>query len=274
MKIKKTLYISDLDGTLLRSDQTLSEYTCGVINRLTESGMLFSYATARSLISAKKVTGGLSAKIPLITYNGAFVFDNVTEEKLVSNYFDKSVLDLLEELFQNGIYPIVYAFVDGAEKFSFVPELSTRGMNTFLDTRLDDVRRNSVSCADDLKKGNIFYITCIDSPEKLEPFYHKYKDIYHCIYDRDYYSKEQWLEFLPLSASKANAVKQLKELLDCEKVVVFGDGKNDIEMFRVADEAYAMKNAHPDLKKLAAGIIGGNDEDSVAKWLMKNLGSS
>ena len=64
--VLKTLYVSDLDGTLLRSDQRISEYTNRVINELTAKGMLFSYATARSLITAKKVTKGLNAKIPLI----------------------------------------------------------------------------------------------------------------------------------------------------------------------------------------------------------------
>ena len=39
----------DLDGTLLRSDQTLSEYTCSVIERIVEAGVHFSYATARSI---------------------------------------------------------------------------------------------------------------------------------------------------------------------------------------------------------------------------------
>lgn len=42
----KTLYVSDLDGTLLRSDETTSEYTNSVINNLTDRGMIFSYATA------------------------------------------------------------------------------------------------------------------------------------------------------------------------------------------------------------------------------------
>ena len=48
------LYVSDLDGTLLRSNETTSEYTNYVINSLVDKGMIFSYATARSLITAKK----------------------------------------------------------------------------------------------------------------------------------------------------------------------------------------------------------------------------
>ncbi|MBR4223452.1 MAG: HAD family phosphatase, partial [Oscillospiraceae bacterium] len=124
----KTLYVSDLDGTLLRSDERISALSCEVINGLVEKGMLFSYATARSLITAKKVTKGLSARIPLIIYNGAFIVDNVTEEILLSTFFDDTVQDLLDKLFGAGIYPIVYAYIDGREKFSFVPELCTEGM--------------------------------------------------------------------------------------------------------------------------------------------------
>ncbi|MGN0678290.1 MAG: HAD family hydrolase [Oscillospiraceae bacterium] len=267
----KTLYISDLDGTLLRSDETISEYTSDVINRITDRGILFSYATARSLITAKKVTGAIKAQIPLITYNGTFIFDNVTEEIIAANFFDHSVVDLLEDLFANQVYPIVYAFVDGKEKFSFLPELCTRGMNTFLDSRKGDVRTNSVMTIDDLKKGDIFYITCIDSPEKLQPLYEKYNESYHCVYQKDIYSKEQWLEFLPRGASKANAVKQLKTMMKCDRVVVFGDGKNNIDMFEQADEAYAVQNAHEDLKKYATAIIQSNDDDGVAKWLERNV---
>ena len=55
----KSLYISDLDGTLLRSDARTSEYTNRTINALVERGMLFSYATARSYLTACKVTAGL-----------------------------------------------------------------------------------------------------------------------------------------------------------------------------------------------------------------------
>ena len=244
----KTLYVSDLDGTLLRSDEQMSEYTNNTINTLVSKGMLFSYATARSLITAKRVTKGLSAKIPLIVYNGAFIIDNVTEEVLRANYFDDSVNDVLEDLFSHDIYPIVYGIVDGKEKFSFVPT-----------NAIDDYK--------DLKKGNIFYISCIDETEKLAPMYERYKHDYHCVFQKDIYTGDQWLEILPKTASKANAVRQLREMIGCDKVVAFGDGKNDIDLFQAADEGYAVSNAHEDLKKVATGVILSNNEDGVAKWL-------
>lgn len=265
-----TLYVSDLDGTLLRSNEITSEYTNRVINSLTDKGMIFSYATARSLITAKKVTNGLTAKIPLIVYNGAFVIDNITEEILIENYFDSAVDNLLEDLFNNEVYPIVYAFINDEEKFSFVPDLCSRGMNFFINSRKGDIRTNPVKTVNDLKAGKIFYITCIDEPKKLEPLYEKYQKNFHCVYQEDIYSKEQWLEIMPKNTSKSNAIKQLQALMKCDRLVVFGDGKNDIDMFQLADEGYAVQNAHDELKKYATAIILSNDEDGVAKWLEQN----
>jgi hydroxymethylpyrimidine pyrophosphatase-like HAD family hydrolase len=72
------------------------------------------------------------------------------------------------------------------------------------------------------------------------------------------------------NASKANAVLELKEKLGCEKLVVFGDGKNDLDMFHAADEAYAVQNADKELKAAATAVIGGNNEDGVAKWLLEH----
>ena len=267
----RSLYVSDLDGTLLRSNEKTSEYTNQTINALVDQGMVFSYATARSLNTAKKATRGLHARIPLIVYNGAFVMDNVTESVLIANYFDDSALDVLDELFGSGIYPIVYARIDGSEKFSFVPALCTEGMNMFIDSRKGDVRANAVDALAELKRGRIFYITCIDKPEKLEPLYEKYKEKYHCVFHVDIYTKAHWLEIMPLEASKSNAIRQLKAMLDCDRLIVFGDGKNDIDMFQMADEAYAVSNAHEELKKYATGVILSNDEDGVAKWLEANF---
>lgn len=263
----KTLYVSDLDGTLLQSNETTSKFTNETINHLIQKGMIFSYATARSLITSKKVTKGLNAKIPLIVYNGAFVIDNVTEEILIANYFDESVRNIFDDLFCRDIYPIIYSYIGGVEKFSFIKEKCTRGMKTFLDSRRGDIRTNPVTNPEELKKGNCFYITCIDEPEKLEPMYKKYKDIFHCVYQKDIYTNELWLEIMPKAASKSNAILQLKKLMKCDKLIVFGDGKNDIDMFQIADECYAVENAVEELKAIATGVIESNDKDGVVKWL-------
>ena len=49
--------------------------------------------------------------------------------------------------------------------------------------------------------------------------------------------------------------------------MVFGDALNDISMFEIADESYAVLNAVDELKAIATGIIGSNDEDAVANKL-------
>ena len=145
--------------------------------------------------------------------------------------------------------------------------MSTHGMQYFLDSRRGDIRRNPARTADDLKAGRKFYITCIDEPEKLLPFYEKYRDLFYCVYQTDIYSAAQWLEIMPKGVSKANAVRKLKALMQCDRVIAFGDGKNDIDLFRAADEGYAVQNADEELKQYASAVIPSNDADGVAHWL-------
>ena len=266
----KTLYVSDLDGTLLRSDETTSDFTNKTINELISRGMLFSYATARSYVTSRQVTKGIDARIPLIVYNGAFVIDNTSGKLLLSNFFGDDVKSLLDDLVENNIYPIVYSFLDEVERFSYVYDNCTKGMKDFIRTRKGDRRDNPVNAVSDLYCGDIFYITCIDDEDKLAAFYEKYRNQYHCVFQRDIYSSEQWLELIPQAASKSNAIKQLKDHLRCDRLIVFGDGKNDIDMFNLADECYAVENAVDELKSIATAVIHQNNDDGVAKWLLEN----
>lgn len=267
----KTLYVSDLDGTLLTRDASISQYTKQTLNDLIEKGMSFTYATARSSTSSKGVTQGLNVKLPIIVYNGTFILDSATGQALTSNYFEQDVQELLDDLIAHNIYPIVYSHMDGLEKFTYIPEMASRGVKSHIANRKGDRRTNPVETIDQLYEGDIFCVNCIDDPEKLEPMYEKYKDIFHCAYYVDIYSGEQWFELMPKAVSKANAVQWLKAHLGCDKVVVFGDQKNDINMFEIADECYAVSNAVEELKKLATGIIGENNEDGVAKWLLEHF---
>ncbi len=268
----KTLYVSDLDGTLLRRDETLSRFTIDTINALVERGMIFSYATARSLVTASKVTAGLSTKIPVIIYNGSFIKQSGTGQTLLSNAFTKSESDeILDYLLQREVFPIVYAMIDGVEKFSYCADRESRGTKIFNDTRRGDVRDNPILTPADLYRGEVFHVTCIDEEEILFPIYEHFKDTYRCIFHRDIYSGEQWLEIQPSGATKAQAIMALKQHLGCDRVVCFGDGKNDISMFEIADEGYAVQNADPALKAIATAIIDSNEQDGVARWLAENF---
>ncbi|MBP3702408.1 MAG: HAD family hydrolase [Lachnospiraceae bacterium] len=268
----KTLYITDLDGTLLHNDETVSEQTIQILNRLVKRGMKFSYATARSRVTAGHITRGLCQHFPVVLYNGAFIMDSTSSELVCSHFFNDKENDRIQsKLKELAVSPIVYSFIDEKEQFSFVTEAVTDGMKKFLDTRKSDIRRREVDSEDRLYLGYIFYYTCIDTEEKLAALYEELKSEFQCVLSKDIYSEEWWLEIMPKDATKANAVQEVKKICGCEKVVCFGDGINDRTMFEICDEAYAVGNACEDLKEIATGVIGTNEEDAVAEFLRRRF---
>ena len=128
-----------------------------------------------------------------------------------------------------------------------------------------------MSDIDELWAGDVGYITMIDDRDVLRPVYEKVKDSsgWEAVFQQDSYDEEYWLEICPENSTKAKAIVRLKEKLGLDKIVVFGDSVNDIPMFQVADEAYAVENALPELKKYATAVIGSNEEDGVAEYLQQ-----
>ena len=274
--MQKTLYISDLDGTLLQPNERLSAFGCQTINQLVKSGMLFSYATARSYHTAKKCTDGLDAKIPLVVYNGALIVDNQTGDILTENIFSpQQASDIYTLLRRCGIHPIVYSLINGVEKFSYDQTAVPLPTRNFLDQRRGDGRDHPLTGDEQLLNGKVYYFTCIDESERLlkadRLIREQFGDICNQVCQKDIYSGDQWLEIMPASASKAHAARQLKELTGAEKMVAFGDGPNDLPLFDAADEGYAVENAHPLLKSAATSIIGLNTNDGVARWLLEHF---
>ena len=268
---KKVLYISDLDGTLLKKDVSLSEFTVKTVNELIGKGMIFSFATARSRYTSSKLTSELNISAPVVIYNGTFICDLKSGKKIVSNDFSRTEAKyILDKLLDKGVFPMVHAFLGESEKYLFDEKNMSRGMADFQSKREQDERRTPVDVYD-LDPYDVFYFTCIDDEDKLKSLYEELRSSYQCLYTKDIYSGDYWLEILPNKATKASAIRELKSILGCDKVICFGDGTNDIAMFKDADERYAVANAHPELKKLATGIINSNEDDGVAKWLINNF---
>lgn len=76
------LYVTDLDGTLMRTDKTLSRYTLETVNRLIDEGMLITYATARLFQSAYEITKDIYFNLPVITRNGTVFADPIKKNEI------------------------------------------------------------------------------------------------------------------------------------------------------------------------------------------------
>ena len=269
-----TLYVSDLDGTLLGRDEKLSEFTVWALNSLISRGMKFTYATARSQHSAVRVTAGLTKNLPVIVYNGAFILDGTGGAPLSQAGFTPEEMAWVRRQAEGrDLWPVVYAFVDGAERLSWVVGRETEGQAYYLQNREWDKRLRPVSQAGCLYQGEAFYFSFMGERGALAPLYEQARQQpwLTATFQQELYREEYWLELMPRSATKANAARRLQGLLGCDKVVAFGDAINDLPLFEAADLSCAVGNAAPELKAAASQVIGSNEEDGVARWLLENV---
>lgn len=274
MKLNKTLYVTDLDGTLLNTKDRINPKSNQIINELVAQGMLFTYATARSLVSASVVTKGLTTDIPVIAYNGALIIHPRTGEVLSSLSFTKEEAEFVREnLEHHNISPLVYSHIKQIEKVSWNTTKENEGIKRYLSNRKGDKRLRPLTNEKGLYDGDAFYYTCIGEREELIPIYNIFSkdDRFKCTIQQELYRPEYWCEIMPKKATKAEGIKTLKKLWKCDKIISFGDAINDIPMFEISDECYAVENAVPELKELATGIVESNDNDGVAKWLLESV---
>ncbi len=270
----KTLYVSDLDGTLLTREERVSAYSIERLNRLIDSGMLFTFATARSAQSAFRATAGLHLHAPAILYNGGLIYNFEKGETLFHSVLEEDwkwyIFSILRE---KRIAFIVFGAVEGKERLVWYTGYETPGIRRYLFRRKNDGRLTPANTEEELLAGYVFYFKCIGPREQLEEAWNilKYDTRFICIYHPEPYSSDFWMEISPRVASKATGVRFLRERLGCDRVVCFGDSSNDSDMFDVCDEKYAVMNADEWLKAKSTGVIGYCEEDGVAKWLEANF---
>lgn len=274
----KTLYISDLDGTLLHSDQTLSDYEIKKINEFNKNGILFTVATARSMVTGEMLLGKLPFSVPVVLMNGVFVYD--MGRKQVIKYFGienepyQKVLSVFNEAV---LHPNVFTF--DCEKLSIrTTGIDTDAMRWFFDTRkvMLDGRFYKVDSLEALPKNESpVYFNFFAPKEMLDPIAEKLKDIkgINVAYYFDQYTGGWLMEIFADSASKSAAMNFLKEYTKADETVAFGDNLNDLAMLGAADRAVAVSNAACEVKSIADVIIGNNNDDSVVKFIAKENGT-
>ncbi|MCO1604723.1 HAD-IIB family hydrolase [Desulfosporosinus nitroreducens] len=123
--MRNGLYISDLDGTLLRNDATLSDYSKTKIQELVRNGVLFSVASARSVVAIQKIFVGVKLNLPVIEFNGAFISDLETGYHEFINEIDKSITsEILSLSSRQGCLPFISSF-NGTEDCLYHGSIST-----------------------------------------------------------------------------------------------------------------------------------------------------
>ena len=89
---------------------------------------------------------------------------------------------------------------------------------------------------------------------------------------KDRYLENRWyIEIFSNEVSKQYGIQRLQKLYSFEKWIAFGNGENDISMFRQCDEGIAVANSCSALKAVASEIIGSNVENAVADYIQKRF---
>jgi len=129
------LYISDLDGTLLRPNGTLSTYSRDTLNGLIADGLDFSIATARSVSSIRQLLHGLDLRLPVVNLNGALVSDLVSgTHHAVHALPHEACQKVYECIAEIGYTPFV-STTNGTCDHLYYDHVDSAGMQWFVDDR-------------------------------------------------------------------------------------------------------------------------------------------
>ncbi len=273
----KTLYLTDLDGTFLRSDATVSPFARETINALSAQGVLFTISTARTYATVIPLFRGVDLRSPLVLMNGVCIYDAKHTKTIRHHAMPISIGRQCEEIFARyGKNPMLYFEKDSRIRVEYKflvnapQEEYVAQRDNFFNKGFTQVEHYGFDRGEDF-----IYIVTLDKKEEIEDIYREVSVLpgVNVNFYPDNYTGCYFLEGMPAGVSKASGALEVKKLLGADKIVAFGDNMNDIPLFAAADESYAVANACDELKAIATGVIGSNDEDAVAHFLLDRFQS-
>lgn len=269
----KTLYISDLDGTLLDKKARLTDRSREIIRSLIDRGMLFTIATARSL-SSISIVGDLGINIPCVQLNGVLMYDFSSRRYVGRTAIEpQDARAVLEILRRYDRMSFVYKADEEYGIHVQFEELKNDVEREFFEARKDQdyksfAQVDTVTARDD---ESVIYFTMVDEYSRLLPICEELKRIQGVrptLYS-DNYSDMYFLEVFSSRATKARGMLEIKRRVGADRVVAFGDNLNDLEMLSEADVGIAVGDAVEEVRNAADIVIGNSFEDGVAEYLSK-----
>ena len=278
MKSSKTLYVSDMDGTLLNSSSVLSETTTAKLNKLISEGALFTVATARTPATVVELMKNVDSNLPYIVMAGCATWDNQKKGYESARIISNSSIERLIGIFEkNGNNPFIYYKNGNQIVVNHVREL-TAEEKEFIEPRIKTPLKRLKTCSSLTVDTTLEGAMLIFSMGKFEALRNIADEIdkegidctyncYHDIFKKD----EGFIDIYVNGTTKAAAIKELARKIGAERIVVFGDNLNDIPMMKVADWSVAVSNAFDEVKEYANEITESNDEDAVVRWIEMDI---
>lgn len=272
----ETLYISDLDGTLLNDNQMLSDETISFLSNAVNNGLNFTYATARSISSSRFVLENLNLKLPVILYNGAQIYCPTKRAYIHSAYMEpSSYITQLRHFINDGLEPVVHCLDENDQLRVYFQSISNESTAKWINSRLanGDSRFRVTKDFSEINSAKVIELMVVAPKEQLSKYQESLslESSISYIFSEDIYCKDYyWLELTHTNANKGYAVELLREFLELTHIVSFGDNDNDISMFEKSAISIAVGNSKASVKKFASHVIERNNEDAVIHYLKKN----
>ncbi len=275
----KRLYVTDLDGTLLSSNGTISENSVKILNELIDAGVNITYSTSHSFYTVSKILKDVKFKLPCIVHNGAYVVDASTGEILRKNLLGHDIYNDIMTLNKNfHLNPFIFGKTEDGEERLLYDTTCNNAQDNFIDVRIsrNDKRMCMIkNCAPLQEVMRVTFLYHLDEIIPLrDTMKMKYGDSISIKLTEDVYYKNFYrLEFSDAYANKGDMLAYLSKILGIglNNSVVFGDQAEDLEMFGMAGKGIAVSNASADVIKMADETIGSNEEDSVAKYIAEHI---
>jgi Cof subfamily protein (haloacid dehalogenase superfamily) len=257
------LIVSDMDGTLLKSDRTVSEGVCKAIDDARKAGIMFTVSTGRPEVSTLKFKDIIGYDIPAILYNGAMIKDLNTMKRLFGKQIDfESVKQIISAAEENGVTCCIWSGGNIYVKEENDKTSMYRDYHGLQPKVYDDI---SIFNGEGVEK-----ILWIDTPERNIEFMKRYNSNIPgvtCVT-----SQPIFLEFFNNNVSKAIATEKLCEIvgIKIDECVAVGDGLNDLDMIQCAGLGICMANGADAVKSHAGYVTSAtNNEDGLAEAIYK-----
>jgi len=269
------MFITDLDHTFLRTDQSVSDFSTKIWNKKAKNAIL-SVATARSFQKTHDFLDTLHLHAPMILLDGTMIVapdKTLIDVKLVNKELGDAII---HEGAKYGIYPFIIALkdMDLNEAFLFPTTLNSH-QHGVLENYRNDPRM--IECKELRAMDMNLKLVYFGTHEQLKPLTEHLKNTFgkelEYKLSPEKYSDGWFLTILHPEGDKAHALQKVLDHIDkkASDLTVFGDSVNDIGMFKLAGTSVAVSNALDEVKEVADIILPhSNDEDGVAKYLEEN----